>query len=294
MMQSATRTMSSARVDGLRLLDLRDQRDARVLADLQDVLGAAHEAQRDEVDADRDRRLAGARGPPRAPTAARPPGPGCSGPGARRRRRRARPGSRTRRSPARAAMTRRRTDAVGEVDRLAGLDGVGQARPADGQAARVADAPSSLAAHEGRPGRRRAARPCRPSTGPMRIFGPGRSCRIATGRPARPAASRTSVGRLGVLLVRAVAEVQPRDVHARLDHPDEHLGIARGGADRGDDLRAALHRGVTLVHRHREPVPPDPRGRTLADRARCRAARRTRRAPAPATTSTPRTTRSPM
>ena len=28
-------------------------------------------------------------------------------------------------------------------------------------------------------------------SGPIRSFGPGRSCRIATGRPARPAASRT-------------------------------------------------------------------------------------------------------
>ena len=44
---------------------------------------------------------------------------------------------------------------------------------------------------------------------------------------------------LGVLLGGAVREVQPRDVHARLDHAHEHLGVARGGADRGDDLGAA-------------------------------------------------------
>ena len=47
--------------------------------------------------------------------------------------------------------------------------------------------------------------------------------------------------RLRVLLVRAVAEVQPGDVHPGFDHPHEHLAIARGGADRGDDLRAAFH-----------------------------------------------------
>ena len=39
-------------VDGLRLLDLRDERQARVLAHELDVLRAAHERQRDEVDAD--------------------------------------------------------------------------------------------------------------------------------------------------------------------------------------------------------------------------------------------------
>ena len=39
-------------LDRLRLLDLRDQRQARVAADELDVLGAAHERQRDEVDAD--------------------------------------------------------------------------------------------------------------------------------------------------------------------------------------------------------------------------------------------------
>ena len=42
--QSAARTISSARCDGLRLLDLGDQRQPRVLAQERDVLGAAHEA----------------------------------------------------------------------------------------------------------------------------------------------------------------------------------------------------------------------------------------------------------
>ena len=37
------------------------------------------------------------------------------------------------------------------------------------------------------------------------------------------------LGGLGVLLVRAVAEVQPGDVHARLDHPYERLGVAEAG-----------------------------------------------------------------
>jgi hypothetical protein len=62
----------------------------------------------------------------------------------------------------------------------------------------------------------------------------------------RPAGAARGVadalGHLGVLLGGSVAEVQPSDVHARLHHAGEHVALARGGADRGDDLRAALHR----------------------------------------------------
>ena len=46
----------------------------------------------------------------------------------------------------------------------------------------------------------------------------------------------------GVLGRAAVGEVQPRDVHSGVDHPDEDLGLARGGTDRGDDLCAAHDR----------------------------------------------------
>ena len=77
------------------------------------------------------------------------------------------------------------------------------------------------------------------ASGPIRSLGPGRSWRIATWRPARPGRVAHQLRGLGVLLRRAVREVQPRDVHARLDHAHEDLGIARGGADRGDDLGAA-------------------------------------------------------
>ena len=48
-----------------------------------------------------------------------------------------------------------------------------------------------------------------------------------------------------MLIEAAVRVVQARDVHARLDEAGEHLGLARGGTDRGDDLRAA--------HRRRHP-----------------------------------------
>ena len=67
--------------------------------------------------------------------------------------------------------------------------------------------------------------------------------------------------RLGVLLERAVRVVQPRDVHARLDHAHERLRLARGGADRGDDLRAAHARKVAVQPR---PLPARGRARRLA------------------------------
>ena len=154
----------------------------------------------------------------------------------------------------------------------------------------------------------------------MRIFGPGRSWRIATGPAGAPGGLAHQRRRLGVRLVRAVAEVQPRDVHARVDHPHEHLGITRGRADRGDDLGAAIHRaGRYTASRVSPPLPVSSVARVqehtslpaslaattifrsgLRRRARWsridlrRAGRRTRRAPRPRSTSTTRITRSPM
>ena len=51
---------------------------------------------------------------------------------------------------------------------------------------------------------------------------------------------------LRVLVGAAVGEVQAGDVHPGLDDADEHLGIARGGPDGGDDLRPALHQRRTI------------------------------------------------
>jgi hypothetical protein len=50
-----------------------------------------------------------------------------------------------------------------------------------------------------------------------------------------------ALGGLGVLVGRAVREVQARDVHAGGHHPHERLRLARGRTDRRDDLRVALH-----------------------------------------------------
>ena len=79
---------------------------------------------------------------------------------------------------------------------------------------------------------------------------------------------------LGVLLGGAVREVQPRDVHARRDHPLERLGIPRGGADRGDDLRVA----TPPAERTHRPSPTGARGRLAPSRLRTRDSTSTRSA----------------
>ena len=67
-------------------------------------------------------------------------------------------------------------------------------------------------------------------------------------RAARaPGGVAHAADRLGVLLERAVRVVQPRHVHPRLDHAQQRLGLARGGPDGGDDLRAAHRPKVSSV-----------------------------------------------
>ena len=236
--QSAARTISSARCDRLRLLDLGDQRQPRVLAQRGDVLGAADERQRDEVDADLLARARRARGPPRARTAAPPSRRGCSGPGARRPRRRPRPRRRSRRRPAREASTRRRT--------------APSARYMISPASTVSASPAQvMCMRRASPG---APFSC-PHTKRHRIAGlelgdpvverPDAQLRprqvlqdrdLAAGAAGRVAHQLRD---LGVLLGGAVGEVQPGDIHPRLDHADQHLGVTRGGSDGRDDLRAA-------------------------------------------------------
>ena len=123
--------------------------------------------------------------------AAPPSRPGCSGPGARRPRRRSRPPRRSRRRPAARAVDAQAHGAVGEVHDLVA------ARPSSASPAQVMYSRERVAlAAVGPPQTNVIASPGLSSTTPsrslpMRSFGPGRSCRIATWRPARPAASRT-------------------------------------------------------------------------------------------------------
>ncbi len=76
-------------------------------------------------------------------------------------------------------------------------------------------------------------------SGPIRSLGPGRSCRIATGRPALPGGVAHAAYGLLVLLERSVRVVQARHVHPGAHHREQRGGLARGGPDGGDDLCAA-------------------------------------------------------
>ena len=93
------------------------------------------------------------------------------------------------------------------------------------------------------------------------------------GAPGAAGRLAHALRRLGVLVGGAVAEVQPRDVHALLDHAHEDLGVARGRADRGHDLRAALHArhpsstAATRSAPLRHPVRPVTRVSRAARRA---------------------------
>ena len=109
--------------------------------------------------------------------------------------------------------------AVGQVDHVAGLDGLGQLRPGDRH-------PPGVALLVGAAHQRQLvaglelghAAAQRPDPQLRARAGPGGS---PPARPARSAALAHPLGGGGLLLARAVGEVQPRHVHARLDHPGE-------------------------------------------------------------------------
>ena len=221
-------------VDGLRLLDLRDERQARVLADELDVLRAAHERQRDEVDADL---LA--------------------------------------RGEVLEVLLRDGRDLLeraGDVEALARRDRAAHLdlgvdlearRPhrldaqADGAVGEVHDVAgghrgAELGARDVQP--RRRAEPFVAADERHVVAGlelgdvaleradahlrAGQVLEDRDGAAGAAGGLAHAAGGLGVLLGGAVREVQPRDVHPRVDHPHEGLGIPRGRADGGHDLRA--------------------------------------------------------
>ena len=94
-------------------------------------------------------------------------------------------------------------------------------------------------AAEARPGRpaRAGARRVSPA---RRSFGPCRSNSRVTGRPARSAASRSSMRAAAQVVGRPVRAVDARAVHARCDELVEHPGPIGGRPQRGDDLGAAV------------------------------------------------------
>ena len=131
-----------------------------------------------------------------------------------------------------------------------------------------------------------------PSSRPVRIFGPPRSCRIATSRPARAAPPRARARTSRACdLVRAVREVEPDDVGAGGDERVEHGVGVGGGTDRRDDLRLAHVESIHYGPDRSRPRRALPERTRIARTMRCST---TSRAPAPSRicrSSTPRSAR---
>ena len=227
----------------LRLLDLRDQRDVgaagpHAALDRLQVLGAADEGDREQVDAVLDREVdpveVGRGRRPAAATSA----PGRLSPWWEAT---APPTSTAQRTSSSPRPEHAQADpAVGEVDLSPPSEtAVGQAVPGDRQADRRRRSPRPWSGSAPIPGRSPTTPP---STSPIRSFGPGRS-------PSRPTSLAGPLRRLarhrhvlGVLVAAAVGEVEPEDVGAGPDQLDHRLDRAGRGADRGDDLRPAVAR----------------------------------------------------
>ena len=201
------------------------------------VLGAAHERQRDHVDADRLAEaqhvevLLGHGG--QAAGVARDVEALARGDRAADLDQRSRP----RTSPSRTCLDAQADGAVGEVDDVVGIDRARPGRPTTPTSARRRRGRSVPQTSTSRSPGLSSTRSS--SSAPMRSLGPGRSWRIATGRPTAADGGAHALGVLGVHLAVAVGEVQPGDVEPGRDHPRERLRVAGGGADGGDDLRAA-------------------------------------------------------
>jgi hypothetical protein len=131
--------------------------------------------------------------------------------------------------------------AVGEVEHLVGVHRLGEAGPRDRHPLRVALAVAP--AHEDDVVARLELRDAVPQA-PDAQLGSRKVLQDGHLAPGPPRGLPDPLRRLRVLLRRSVREVQPGDVHPRLDHAGEHLGVARRRPDGGDDLGAAHERKV--------------------------------------------------
>ena len=227
-------------------------------AQLLDVLGRAHERQRDEVRAQlgRERQvgevLLGDRGQLRAGVGdvdalARPT---------------ARPGDSARRDDL-AGRRRRSTARRGTPSPMTSCERSVTSAAKCGKSTRTRSRRlgAAAAAEDDRvAGRQRArlgvARTAAASAPAGRTAAP-------SGRPARSAAARTVGGPPAQVVVRAVRAVQPRAVHAGRDEPVQHPGRVGRGPERGHDLRPPPE------HR-RSVAPPSPQRPGRARRAQGR------------------------
>ncbi len=219
--------------------DVRGAGVAQRLARLAHVGGGLHEAQGDEIDALAGRRTRGPRRPSAStrPTAASTPGalmPLCS------------PSS----PPSTTVVLRPLTvrvlhpqldPPVVEQQRVAAVHRLGQIGVGGGDPAGLALEVAGLDHQRSSPAFSGSGFP--PLSGPVRIFGPLRSCRRATQRRASAAAWRTRAMAWAWLCVRAVREIKPEDVDAGGDQLANAGFAARRGAEGGDDLGLA-HAGM--------------------------------------------------
>ena len=145
-------------------------------------------------------------------------------------------------SPSTIAVDAQHDRAVGEEDVVAGPDPARRARAASSRrGARrrrsavdvsVSSAPVSSWISSS-------------TTGPVRIFGPGRSTSTPTARPSAAAVSRASAARSRVDVGGSVRGVQANDVGARREQRAHRLRRRRRGADGRDDLRAPHTPGLS-------------------------------------------------
>ena len=143
----------------------------------------------------------------------------------------------------RAPRRRRRLDsegdrAVAEHDPVAGVQVVEQRRVVDADQSMAELVSASVTSVTIDPA---AQLDAAAGNGPARTFGPGRSASTATTDPVRSARLTHGAQPGDVLVERAVAEVEPHDVDAGLQHRVEHLGRVAGRAERGHDLRSSVH-----------------------------------------------------
>ena len=146
--------------------------------------------------------------------------------------------------------------AVGQVHDLAWIDRIGELGDRDGDLPRVAEPVLAAQERHGAAGLELRAVVAQLADAHLRA-GEVLEDRDRPARGARGVAHHA--GGLRVLLDGPVGEVQPRDVHARVDHAAEGLRIAGRGADGGHDLRTA-HEANVLAQMNglTWPVGPNP------------------------------------
>ena len=233
---SVSATIASRRsiAAGFSSLATMPARPWTIACDLDDVLGALHERQREPVDArasgrSRDRAVLLRHRRERQHDVGHVDALALG-------KRAADDDAWSRRSPARSVSTRRRSRPSSSSSSVPGLS-----------AAKISGCGSGARVASPGVSRSRSRRNGAPSTSltgpsanvPMRSFGPCRSSSTPIGRPTSLSIERISVEPLLVVVVRAVAEVEPEHVGAGANQRFDGGAVGARGAEGGDDLGVA-------------------------------------------------------